>query len=46
MVDVWEEMFGIDIEGSPQLGLVDISDVYLLFPHFLLIGLCKIYMKN
>lgn len=26
MVDIWEEMFGIDIEGSPQLGLVDISD--------------------
>ncbi|KAI1732406.1 calsequestrin domain-containing protein [Ditylenchus destructor] len=26
MVDVWEEMFGIDIEEGPQLGLVDISD--------------------
>jgi len=26
MVDVWEEMFGIDIEGSPQIGLVDISE--------------------
>ncbi|MCP9266150.1 Calsequestrin [Dirofilaria immitis] len=26
MVDIWEEMFGIDIEGNPQLGLVDISD--------------------
>uniref|UniRef100_A0A914KHR3 Calsequestrin n=1 Tax=Meloidogyne incognita TaxID=6306 RepID=A0A914KHR3_MELIC len=26
MVDVWEEMFGIDIEESPQLGLVDISE--------------------
>uniref|UniRef100_A0A8R1TU13 Calsequestrin n=1 Tax=Onchocerca volvulus TaxID=6282 RepID=A0A8R1TU13_ONCVO len=26
MVDIWEEMFGIDIEGGPQLGLVDISD--------------------
>uniref|UniRef100_A0A915PR97 Calsequestrin n=1 Tax=Setaria digitata TaxID=48799 RepID=A0A915PR97_9BILA len=31
MVDIWEEMFGIDIEGSPQLGLVDISDVYSSF---------------
>lgn len=26
MVDVWEEMFGIDIEEGPQLGLVDIAD--------------------
>ncbi|VDM97427.1 unnamed protein product [Thelazia callipaeda] len=26
MVDVWEGMFGIDIEAGPQLGLVDISD--------------------
>uniref|UniRef100_A0A915A494 Calsequestrin n=1 Tax=Parascaris univalens TaxID=6257 RepID=A0A915A494_PARUN len=26
MVDIWEEMFGIDIEEGPQLGLVDISD--------------------
>lgn len=26
MVDVWEEMFGIDIEESPQLGHVDISE--------------------
>ncbi|MFH4974599.1 hypothetical protein AB6A40_001308 [Gnathostoma spinigerum] len=26
MVDVWEEMFGIDIEDGPQLGLVDISE--------------------
>uniref|UniRef100_A0A0R3S228 Calsequestrin n=1 Tax=Elaeophora elaphi TaxID=1147741 RepID=A0A0R3S228_9BILA len=26
MVDIWEEMFGIDIEGGPQLGLVDISE--------------------
>lgn len=26
MVDIWEEIFGIDIEDSPQLGLVDISD--------------------
>ncbi|KAK0396296.1 hypothetical protein QR680_001660 [Steinernema hermaphroditum] len=26
MVDVWEEMFGIDIEEGPQLGLVDISE--------------------
>lgn len=26
MVDVWEEMFGIDIEESPQIGLVDISE--------------------
>uniref|UniRef100_A0AC34QT33 Calsequestrin n=1 Tax=Panagrolaimus sp. JU765 TaxID=591449 RepID=A0AC34QT33_9BILA len=26
MVDVWEEMFGIDIEEGPQIGLVDISD--------------------
>ncbi|VDM85863.1 unnamed protein product [Strongylus vulgaris] len=31
MVDVWEDMFGIDIEEGPQIGLVDISDVsYLL----------------
>lgn len=27
MVDVWEEMFGIDIEEGPQIGLVDISEV-------------------
>jgi hypothetical protein len=27
MVDVWEEMFGIDIEESPQIGLVDLSEV-------------------
>ncbi|VDK30361.1 unnamed protein product [Gongylonema pulchrum] len=27
MVDIWEDMFGIDIEGGPQIGLVDISDV-------------------
>jgi hypothetical protein len=27
MVDVWEEMFGIDIEEGPQLGLADISEV-------------------
>lgn len=26
MVDNWEEMFGIDIEEGPQLGLVDISE--------------------
>ncbi|CAI4232604.1 unnamed protein product [Auanema sp. JU1783] len=26
MVDVWEDMFGIDIEESPQIGLVDISE--------------------
>lgn len=26
MVDVWEEMFGIDIEEGPQIGLVDIAD--------------------
>jgi len=26
MVDVWEDMFGIDIEEGPQLGLADISD--------------------
>jgi hypothetical protein len=26
MVDVWEEMFGIDIEEGPQMGLVDISE--------------------
>uniref|UniRef100_A0A7E4VZY7 Calsequestrin n=1 Tax=Panagrellus redivivus TaxID=6233 RepID=A0A7E4VZY7_PANRE len=26
MVDVWEEMFGIDIEEGPQLGLADISE--------------------
>ncbi|CAD5220970.1 unnamed protein product [Bursaphelenchus xylophilus] len=26
MVDVWEGMFGIDIEEGPQIGLVDISD--------------------
>jgi len=26
MVDVWEEMFGIDIEEGPQFGLVDISE--------------------
>ncbi|VDO27321.1 unnamed protein product [Brugia timori] len=26
MVDIWEEMFGIDIEGGPQLGLIDISE--------------------
>uniref|UniRef100_A0A1I7X983 Maelstrom domain-containing protein n=1 Tax=Heterorhabditis bacteriophora TaxID=37862 RepID=A0A1I7X983_HETBA len=26
MVDVWEEMFGIDIEEGPQIGLVDISE--------------------
>lgn len=26
MVDVWEDMFGIDIEEGPQLGLVDISE--------------------
>uniref|UniRef100_A0A0M3JTQ7 Calsequestrin n=1 Tax=Anisakis simplex TaxID=6269 RepID=A0A0M3JTQ7_ANISI len=30
MVDVWEEMFGIDIEEGPQLGLVDISDAICL----------------
>ena len=30
MVDVWEDMFGIDIEDGPQLGLVDISDVGFL----------------
>lgn len=46
MVDIWEEMFGIDIEGSPQLGLVDISDVNLLFRHSLNIGLySKTYGK-
>ena len=27
MVDVWEDMFGIDIEEGPQLGLIDISEV-------------------
>ncbi|KAE9413132.1 hypothetical protein Angca_004625 [Angiostrongylus cantonensis] len=27
MVDVWEEMFGIDIEEGPQIGLVDISEI-------------------
>lgn len=27
MVDIWEDMFGIDIEGGPQIGLVDLSDV-------------------
>ncbi|VDN57849.1 unnamed protein product [Dracunculus medinensis] len=26
MVDIWEDMFGIDIEEGPQLGLVDISE--------------------
>lgn len=26
MVDVWEGMFGIDIEEGPQIGLVDISE--------------------
>uniref|UniRef100_A0A0K0EXY7 Calsequestrin n=1 Tax=Strongyloides venezuelensis TaxID=75913 RepID=A0A0K0EXY7_STRVS len=26
MVDVWEEMFGIDIEEGPQIGLVDVSE--------------------
>ncbi|VDD90531.1 unnamed protein product [Enterobius vermicularis] len=26
MVDVWEDMFGIDIEEGPQLGLIDISE--------------------
>ncbi|KAI6214690.1 Calsequestrin [Aphelenchoides besseyi] len=26
MVDVWEGMFGIDIEEGPQIGLVDIAD--------------------
>lgn len=30
MVDIWEEMFGIDIEEGPQLGLVDISDVSVI----------------
>ena len=33
MVDVWEEMFGIDIEEGPQIGLVDISEVNTL-EHF------------
>lgn len=28
MVDIWEDMFGIDIEEGPQLGLVDISEVH------------------
>lgn len=27
MVDVWEDMFGIDIEEGPQIGLIDISEV-------------------
>ncbi len=31
MVDVWEEMFGIEIEEGPQIGLVDISEVISLF---------------
>jgi len=26
MVDVWEDMFGIDIEEGPQLGLADVSE--------------------
>ncbi|CAI2358260.1 unnamed protein product [Caenorhabditis sp. 36 PRJEB53466] len=26
MVDVWEDMFGIDIEEGPQIGLIDISE--------------------
>jgi hypothetical protein len=26
MVDVWEDMFGVEIEEGPQIGLVDISD--------------------
>uniref|UniRef100_A0A914WQ70 Calsequestrin n=1 Tax=Plectus sambesii TaxID=2011161 RepID=A0A914WQ70_9BILA len=30
MVDVWEEMFGIEIEEGPQIGLVDLSEVNFL----------------
>lgn len=30
MVDVWEDMFGIDIEEGPQIGLIDISEVVFL----------------
>jgi hypothetical protein len=26
MVDVWEDMFGIDIEEGPQIGLADVSE--------------------
>lgn len=26
MLDIWEDMFGIDIENGPQIGLVDISE--------------------
>lgn len=26
MLDIWEDMFGIDIEHGPQIGLVDISE--------------------
>lgn len=27
MIDEWESMFGVDIEGGPVIGLVDISEV-------------------
>jgi hypothetical protein len=31
MLDVWEDMFGIDIEHGPQIGLVDLSEVCVSF---------------
>ncbi len=31
MVDVWEEMFGIEIEEGPQIGLVDLSEVHFKY---------------
>uniref|UniRef100_A0A0K0DQH7 Calsequestrin n=1 Tax=Angiostrongylus cantonensis TaxID=6313 RepID=A0A0K0DQH7_ANGCA len=34
MVDVWEEMFGIDIEEGPQIGLVDISEIGVVHSTF------------
>ena len=34
MLDLWEDMFGIDIEHGPQIGLVDISDVCFIFRKF------------
>lgn len=30
MLNVWEDMFGIDIEEGPQIGLVDLDEVRVI----------------
>lgn len=46
MIDVWENMFGIEIEEEPQIGLVDISEVLIIHQKLTKLRLAVIIYKQ